>query len=1847
MLFGQTEASRESDGLRVFAWYLDEEQDAANNRIRYKYLRDNHQLYLEEVRYSIFSLHFSYELRPDTFYNGRSGFERIMALRTKSIELHCERIEPTLMRTYTFLYDKGRNGVSMLTHLLLMATEDGEKASFPDLTFKYSTLDFSSWQIHDIRSMIPPPRLGDEKTQLVDMNGDGLPDILQSLGSNMVLWLNRGNGWLDGPVTLKGIPSTVNLAKENVAFADLDGDGQVELFAINKPLQLAFKSSGKGNFLTDPVLFRDRPNFRLAATDTRMMDVNGDGVTDIICTGRSNFLLYEHKAGIGWLEPQVISRVSDLEQFPDITLADRRTWLADMTGDGLQDFVYVQSGNICYWPYLGHGMWGKRVAMQNPPRFSSGYSDKDVYLVDIDGDGCTDVVYIDYDRILIWINQCGISFAAAIEIPVSPISNSRVNFADFFGDGRPGLLWTSTRMSEDSSGYRFLRLGGGQKPYLMTVIENGVGGRFEIEYTTSTIMHLEDQAEGHVLARQLPFVVNIVKVVRELDLIAKRNTNITLRYHDGIYDGLEREFRGFSCVDVDINGDESVPASRQEFMFFQGDPGHIDLVERDRQRALASVLIKKITYEQVNDMYKKIQESVHTWEIRLEHSDGNISHNVYFPFVSQFEIQEYSSVGSPQRINRIKMFEYDLHGNYALRIHESFADGEPPEKWIRTYSRYTYTNNTVRWLVKLPVRLEMFDNNLVPLAVKIMYYDGPSFIGLPEGEVTEGLLTRVKESSLFEERFPSDYVGNRNLSVWGYELMGEAENRGYYVVTFSVKRDEQGNVIEKKDPLGRSLTISYDNDGVYPVKIKDPLGNETTFLFNPRAGEASKTTLPDGRIIRAKYDPIGRLLAQFESDEHGQEQLVKCWILNILSKPSSITSIAPRSGGRKLAEFISASDFESLQDVSISRIYYDGFGKEALQISLAPDSQDNNRRFVTSRQVTRNSKGWVSTRFSPFFVPNLSFLSPPNPDPAKIRHRYDLYGNILETLGPGPVHFGVEHDTFSIKYYEGIGAGVDTFGEKTFPGPSTRAEYFDALSRLIRIEENNVNETVTTSYDLTADGRIRAILDSASKEISRYTFAGPSKPIRILNGDVGARTYYRDAAGLLVERIDHDGSKLLYSYDALGRLTRIEYVAANGETRYPVREITYDSDPELPSNDRFLHGQIAIASELGTKLRYSYNHSGRITREELTVDGITLVTNKEYDLQGHLTAIVYNDDRRVDYKLDASGAVKEIPGVVKKISYNSNCEMEGYSLSNGVEIVLPRDHASRRLVDISARKNTTVQRRIGYAYDSVGNITSISDEIPGSTEYQVFTYDSLHRLSSVEVHQNDISGPVLHAGKYSYDMEGNIRQFEDTQPVILDYTDLLHPGRLTSYSINSIKQGVTYNIRGAISALDDMTTIEYDPLDRLSSLKKEDGTEIRFLYDLQNRRVLKEIKLGTVTKNIYYAGGVYEQHDTYKLHLIYLGGRLICTEKISLGASDIMTPNYYLSDHLGTILMVTDANGDILHNQRFSPFGASLNDIGTPDRPLGIERDVETGLLHLGARYFCSKVGRFISPDWFILENPDKAMRIPQGYNMYAYALNNPLAFKDPSGMFVELFITGFTSGLHYGWFKEDDIDTRNAFEIAIETGFATLGGGFLGLAFGGGFMGVLNGLMSGVHGTYNWESAEGWFAFLSDSTFSIFGTAAGNFVHFLNMFGSNEYWKEQSYRQNRHVYNGGVYLKEDFILTQGNVVTNAKSTESSIRTLNDHENLHIWQQRLVGPAFQLGYLNWAIAGLMYALTVPKSADQNLGDVVTTAVYFDNPFEHWAYSNDKNWPPGRRSGNGEYSDGFNPDTSIWAAGSME
>jgi RHS repeat-associated protein len=74
----------------------------------------------------------------------------------------------------------------------------------------------------------------------------------------------------------------------------------------------------------------------------------------------------------------------------------------------------------------------------------------------------------------------------------------------------------------------------------------------------------------------------------------------------------------------------------------------------------------------------------------------------------------------------------------------------------------------------------------------------------------------------------------------------------------------------------------------------------------------------------------------------------------------------------------------------------------------------------------------------------------------------------------------------------------------------------------------------------------------------------------------------------------------------------------------------------------------------------------------------------------------------------------------------------------------------------------------------------------------------------------------------------------------------------------------------------------------------------------------------------------------------------------------------------------------------------SLYDSDAGSRSTGKERDTESGNDYFGARYYSSAMGRWMSPD---PSNLGVDIYLPQTWNRYNYAVNNPLTVADCNGM--------------------------------------------------------------------------------------------------------------------------------------------------------------------------------------------------------------------------------------------------------
>lgn len=588
--FGNDPATIANPSVRtnVFAWKLTRTEDPFGNLIEYEYERDSaqdgphhwDQLYLRRIRYVnyedngkvkfLVSASFEYKerldadgLELDPFSEYRSGFEIRIRKRCNRVVVRTHADKDREVRSYDFVYLDQRselnaaqpiNRVSLLSQVKVTGHNDGKTETMPPLEFKYTSFEPEKRNFFPLEGRDLPARsLANPDLELIDLFGNGLPDFVEMNGT-VRYWRNLGNGSFDLPRFMQDAPAGLALADAGVQFIDANGDGRTDLLVTTPAMSGYFPLGSDGKWDRKSFKrYQQAPSFNLEDVEVKLVDLNGDGVTDAIRSG-SRLECFFNDPKEGWKDTRWVQRQA-LEVFPNVNFSDPRVKWADMTGDGLQDIVLIYDGNVEYWPNLGHGNWGKRIHMRNSPsspQLPYGYNPNRILVGDVDGDGLADIVYVDDTKITLWINQSGNGWSEPIVIQgTPPVSDmDAVRLIDLLGSGISGVLWSRDANGLSRNHLFFHDFIGGLKPYLLDEMDNHIGALTKVEYAPSTRFYLEDQKHPETRWKTtLPFPVHVVSRVEVIDHFSKGKLTTEYHYHHGHWDGGEREFRGFGMVE--------------------------------------------------------------------------------------------------------------------------------------------------------------------------------------------------------------------------------------------------------------------------------------------------------------------------------------------------------------------------------------------------------------------------------------------------------------------------------------------------------------------------------------------------------------------------------------------------------------------------------------------------------------------------------------------------------------------------------------------------------------------------------------------------------------------------------------------------------------------------------------------------------------------------------------------------------------------------------------------------------------------------------------------------------------------------------------------------------------------------------------------------------------------------------------------------------------------------------------------------------------------------------------------------------------------------------------------------
>ena len=445
-----------------------------------------------------------------------------------------------------------------------------------------------------------------------------------------------------------------------------------------------------------------------------------------------------------------------------------------------------------------------------------------------------------------------------------------------------------------------------------------------------------------------------------------------------------------------------------------------------------------------------------------------------------------------------------------------------------------------------------------------------------------------------------------------------------------------------------------------------------------------------------------------------------------------------------------------------------------------------------------------------------------------------------------------------------------------------------------------------------------------------------------------------------------DGSTINFTYDSAGRLAT---------TTYPKGPEASDGMVTVTRTYNPTTGKLAsVSTSDGQTVSYGYDGS------------LPLSTTWSGTVAGSVSRTFNNDFRVANESVNGANSVA--------FGYDNDgllASSDGLSFTrdptNGVitdsTLGSVTDHRTYdgfgQVATYEAKFGATSLYTVAYVRDALGRIETKTETIQGTTTVWVYSYDSAGRLWQV------MKDGVLGA-TYLYDTNGNrtsVTMASGTQAATYDAQDrLLTYGNWSyTYTANGDLQTKTDTSNGQV------TNYIYDAQGNLRHVGLPDGRAIDYVVDAENRRVAKKLN-GTVVKKWIYRDQlkpVAEFDGSGTLVARYIDGVLVKGS----------TSYRLVADHLGTPRLVVNATaGTVAQRLDLDEWGQVTADNNVGFQIFGFAGgifDPDTGLVRFGARDYDPVVGRWTARDPIRFAGSQA--------NLYAYVLDDPINFVDPSGL--------------------------------------------------------------------------------------------------------------------------------------------------------------------------------------------------------------------------------------------------------
>lgn len=475
-----------------------------------------------------------------------------------------------------------------------------------------------------------------------------------------------------------------------------------------------------------------------------------------------------------------------------------------------------------------------------------------------------------------------------------------------------------------------------------------------------------------------------------------------------------------------------------------------------------------------------------------------------------------------------------------------------------------------------------------------------------------------------------------------------------------------------------------------------------------------------------------------------------------------------------------------------------------------------------------------------------------------------------------------------------------------------------------------------------------------------------------------AWSYSYDKNGNLTELVDAASHTTDYSYDALNRLTGTDYPSGT-----PDEARSYDAASNLTG----------LSDGTGSS---SFSYDGRDRLIEQDLPGSRTLTS-QYDAAGNRTSLALPGSLVEHWTYDNAGRMNQA-------SENSRATNLSYTHGRLTAVASPDSgsaisyDSAGRISEVNSTASATTLSDLAYSYDKASDVTRIDD----GSNYATYSYDNLNRLTE----ENNVGAGAIDR-TYAYDAAGN-------------RSSMTVGANTTGYTYNNGEEltaadrpgtsddsSLTYDANGNPASEtrgSDTTNYSYDAANRLTGVDLPGGApDETYAYDGLARRVSQTVGSDTTTNTFDGSDIALEQGPSSAAQYLRGPGGMLLSR---YGASNLAglssaSPVDYHSDAIGSVVSVSDTSGAEQAHYRYGAFGDVINQSGSlsqPYRYLSRAQDSSTGLDDFEARAYSPGYGRFLGRD-----PVPGALAKPQALNPYAYALDNPLSYRDPHGTSPDL----------------------------------------------------------------------------------------------------------------------------------------------------------------------------------------------------------------------------------------------------